>query len=70
LEAEEAFQVISDVLGEDSFVADIYVITSPHRAHLVVDGARALLNWNVTPLTDPDLAHHLRSPLVTRPDVA
>jgi CubicO group peptidase (beta-lactamase class C family) len=53
-----------------SFVADLYVITGPHRARLVVRGERAVLDWNVVPLTDPDLLLHLREPLVTRPDVA
>lgn len=54
----------------DSFVADIYVITSPHRVRFVVRGASAFVNWNLIPLTGPDLLRHLRSPLVTRPDVA
>jgi hypothetical protein len=54
----------------DSFVAHIYVITSPHRAHLVVRGERAVMTWNLIPLTGPDLLRHLRSPLVARPDVA
>jgi hypothetical protein len=26
--------------------------------------------WNAVPLTGPDLALHVRSPLMTRPDVA
>jgi len=55
-----------------TFTADIYVITSPHRVRLVVDaGARtAVATWNTVPLTTPDLITHLRSPLMTRPDVA
>ncbi|MBG0823601.1 beta-lactamase family protein [Planomonospora sp. ID91781] len=55
-----------------AFVADLYVITTPHRVRLVVDAAAgtAVATWNVVPLTGPDLALHLRSPLMTRPDVA
>jgi len=56
----------------DTFVADLYVITTPHRIRLVVDAkARtAVATWNTMPLTTPDLTLHLRSPLMTRPDVA
>jgi CubicO group peptidase (beta-lactamase class C family) len=50
-----------------AFVADLYVITSPS---LVVDGPRARVVWNLVPLTGPDLVRQLRSPLMTRPDVA
>ncbi|GAT67304.1 serine hydrolase [Planomonospora sphaerica] len=55
-----------------AFVADLYVITTPHRVRLAVDAAAgtAVATWNVVPLTGPDLALHLRSPLMTRPDVA
>lgn len=56
----------------DVFVADLYVITTPHRLRTVVDtrtGA-ASVTWNVVPLTGPDLLRHLQSPLMTRPDVA
>ena len=52
------------------FVADLYVITSPSRVRLVVDGSRATATWNIVPLTGPDLLRQLRSPLMTRPDVA
>ena len=52
------------------FVADIYVITSPSRVRLVVAGPRAAATWNIVPLTGPDLLRQLRSPLMTRPDVA
>jgi CubicO group peptidase (beta-lactamase class C family) len=52
------------------FVADLYVITSPSRVRLVVDGPRAIATWNIEPLTGPDLVRQLRSPLMTRPDVA
>jgi CubicO group peptidase (beta-lactamase class C family) len=56
----------------DTFVADLYVITSPHRVRLVVDAVTgtAVATWNMVPLTTPDLTLHLRSPLMTRPDVA
>ena len=56
----------------DSFVADLYVITTPHRVRLVVDAdaGTAVATWNTVPLTTPDLLVHLRSPLMTRPDVA
>jgi CubicO group peptidase (beta-lactamase class C family) len=53
-----------------AFVADLYVITSPSRVRLVVEGSRATATWNIPPLTGPDLLRHLRSPLMTRPDVA
>lgn len=57
---------------EDTFVADVYVITTPHRIRLEVDTrvGTATARWNVVPLTDPRLEPHLRSPLMTRPDVA
>jgi CubicO group peptidase (beta-lactamase class C family) len=56
----------------DTFVADLYVITSPHRVRLTIDAvtATAVATWNTVPLTKPDLLLHLRSPLMTRPDVA
>ncbi|HEX3814285.1 MAG TPA: serine hydrolase domain-containing protein [Mycobacteriales bacterium] len=56
----------------DTFVADLYVITSPHRVRVVVDadGGTAAATWNTVPLTGPDLVLHVRSPLMTRPDVA
>ncbi|MFD7389215.1 serine hydrolase domain-containing protein [Streptomyces sp. NPDC059852] len=55
-----------------TFVADLYVITTPHRVRLVVDGesGRASATWSTVPLTGPRLELHLRSPLMTRPDVA
>jgi Beta-lactamase len=52
------------------FVADLYVITSPSRVRLVVSPPRAVATWNIVPLTGPDLLRQLRSPLMTRPDVA
>jgi hypothetical protein len=56
----------------DTFVADLYVITTPHRVRLVIDAdaGTAVATWNTVPLTKPDLTLHLRSPLMTRPDVA
>ncbi|MFI7030424.1 serine hydrolase domain-containing protein [Microbispora rosea] len=56
----------------DTFVAELYVITTPHRVRLVVDtgAGTAAATWNIVPLTGPDLELHLRSPLMTRPDVA
>jgi hypothetical protein len=56
----------------DTFVADLYVITTPHRVRLVVDAdaGTAVATWSTVPLTSPSLAVHLRSPLMTRPDVA
>jgi hypothetical protein len=56
----------------DTFVADLYVITTPHRVRLVVDAAAgtAIATWSTVPLTSPSLVLHLRSPLMTRPDVA
>jgi hypothetical protein len=54
------------------FVADLYVITTPHRVRLVLDATTgtAVATWSTVPLTTPDLELHLRSPLMTRPDVA
>lgn len=54
----------------ETFVADLYVITTPHRVHLVVEPTAAVATWNVAPLTGPNLLLHLRSPLMTRPDVS
>ncbi|MEJ3750096.1 serine hydrolase domain-containing protein [Actinomycetes bacterium KLBMP 9797] len=56
----------------NTFVADLCVITTPHRVRLVVDAGAgtAVATWSTVPLTGPDLALHLRSPLMTRPDVA
>ena len=54
------------------FVADLYIITTPHRVRLAVDAnaGTAVATWSTVPLTSPDLVLHLRSPLMTRPDVA
>ncbi len=53
-----------------TFVADIYVITSPSRVRLTVAAPHAAATWNLEPLTGPDLLRQLRHPLITRPDVA
>ncbi|MGW6498586.1 serine hydrolase domain-containing protein [Nonomuraea angiospora] len=56
----------------NTFVAELYVITTPHRVRLVVDAdaGTAVATWSTVPLTGPSLALHVRSPLMTRPDVA
>ncbi|MFG2358443.1 hypothetical protein [Streptomyces sp. NPDC048521] len=56
----------------DTFVAELYVITTPHRVRLSVDAdaGTATATWNNVPLTSPSLVLHVRSPLMTRPDVA
>ncbi|MFC5231771.1 serine hydrolase domain-containing protein [Pseudonocardia zijingensis] len=55
-----------------TFIADLYVITTPHRVRLVVDAeARtAVATWSTVPLTGPSLVLHVTAPLMTRPDVA
>ncbi|MFF8357708.1 serine hydrolase domain-containing protein [Streptomyces chartreusis] len=55
-----------------TFVADLYVITTPHHVRLVVDteARTAAATWSTVPLTGSSLELHLRSPLMTRPDVA
>ncbi|WP_243061791.1 serine hydrolase [Humibacter sp. RRB41] len=55
----------------DVFAADLYIITSPHHVRLVLDAdaQTAVATWTTVPLTGPDLLVHLRSPLMTRPDV-
>jgi CubicO group peptidase (beta-lactamase class C family) len=55
-----------------TFVADLYIITTPHRVRLAVDAdaGTAVATWSTIPLTSADLVLHLRSPLMTRPDVA
>lgn len=56
----------------ETFIADLYVITSPHRVRLALDAdsGTAVATWSTVPLTGPELALHLMSPLMTRPDVA
>ncbi|WP_437959538.1 serine hydrolase domain-containing protein [Sorangium sp. So ce119] len=55
-----------------AFVAELHVITSPHRVRVAVDvdAGTATATWVTLPLTTSDLELHLRSPLMTRPDVA
>jgi CubicO group peptidase (beta-lactamase class C family) len=53
-----------------TYVADLYLITTPHRVRLTVNGPTATATWNLVPLTTADLALHLQAPLMTRPDVA
>jgi hypothetical protein len=55
---------------DDIFVADLYVITGPHRLRLTIDGPLASATWNLEPLTGPSLLNQLREPLMTRPDVS
>ncbi|SPL95552.1 Beta-lactamase class C and other penicillin binding proteins [[Actinomadura] parvosata subsp. kistnae] len=64
--------VASGAWQGETFVAELYVITTPHRLRLTVRAAAgtAAATWNIVPLTSPDLAVHVRSPLMTRPDVA
>ncbi|MEV0649382.1 serine hydrolase domain-containing protein [Phytomonospora sp. NPDC050363] len=56
----------------EKFVADLYVITTPHRVRVEVDAeaGTAVARWNLVPLTGPRLELHLRHPLMTRVDVA
>ncbi|UQU63207.1 beta-lactamase family protein [Couchioplanes caeruleus] len=61
--------VASGAWQGDTFVADLFVITTPHRVRLMVDGGTATATWSTVPLTTPDLALHLRAPLMTRPGV-
>ncbi|MFF0343170.1 serine hydrolase domain-containing protein [Kribbella sp. NPDC004875] len=64
--------VASGAWQGDTFIADLFVITTPHRVRLVLDSAAgtAVATWNVVPLTGPNLELHVRAPLMTRPDVA
>ncbi|MER5945788.1 serine hydrolase domain-containing protein [Streptomyces sp. NPDC001904] len=56
----------------DTYVASLYVITTPHQVRLTVDAnaGTATATWSTPPLTGPNLELHVRSPLMTRPDVA
>jgi CubicO group peptidase (beta-lactamase class C family) len=64
--------VASGAWQGNTFVADLYIITSPHHVRLAVDAdaGTAVATWTTVPLTSSDLILHLRSPLMTRPDVA
>ncbi|GAA2033767.1 hypothetical protein GCM10009839_37780 [Catenulispora yoronensis] len=63
--------VASGAWQGSTFVADLYVVTTPHRVRLAVDteAGTATATWSTVPLTGPDLETHVRSPLMTRPDV-
>lgn len=54
----------------DTFVADLRVVTTPHRVRVVVDAgaATATAAWSTVPLPSPLLERHLRAPLSTRPE--
>ena len=56
----------------DTFVADLYVIRSPHRVRLSLDAraGTAVATWSTVPLATANLELHLRAPLMTRPDNA
>lgn len=64
--------VASGAWQGSTYVADLYVITTPHRVRLTVDAnaGTATATWSTPPLTGPSLELHVRSPLMTRPDVA
>ncbi|MFJ8825489.1 hypothetical protein ACIREE_27410 [Streptomyces sp. NPDC102467] len=64
--------VASGAWQDGTFVADLRVITTPHHVRLAVDAGTgtATATWSPPPLTGPSLLLHLRSPLMTRPDVA
>jgi CubicO group peptidase (beta-lactamase class C family) len=47
---------------DDTFIADLYLITTPHRVRLVVDAGTAVATWSTVPLTTSNLELHLRSP--------
>jgi CubicO group peptidase (beta-lactamase class C family) len=55
-----------------TFVAELYVITTPHRVRLVVDAEAqtAVATWSTVPPTSPSLERHLTSPLMTQPELA
>ncbi|MFS0701656.1 serine hydrolase domain-containing protein [Cellulomonas sp. 179-A 4D5 NHS] len=54
----------------DTFVADLRVVTTPHRVRVVVDpgAGTATATWSTVPLPSPLLERHLRAPLSTRPE--
>lgn len=62
--------VASAAWQSNTFIADLYVITTPHRVRLTIHSDTATATWNTVPLTGPDLTLHLQHPLMTRPDVA
>ncbi|MFK4087045.1 serine hydrolase domain-containing protein [Kribbella sp. NPDC020789] len=64
--------VASAAWQDETFVADLQIITTPHRVRLELDPSTgtALATWNGVPLTGPKLELHLSAPLMTRPDVS
>ncbi|MFC6155883.1 serine hydrolase domain-containing protein [Kribbella jiaozuonensis] len=62
--------VASAAWQNNTFTADLYVITTPHRVRLTITTNTATTTWNTVPLTGPDLTLHLQHPLMTRPDVS
>ncbi|MFI5693488.1 serine hydrolase domain-containing protein [Kribbella sp. NPDC051586] len=64
--------IASGAWQNNKFIADLYVITTPHRVRLTVDTttSTATATWSTVPLTTANLTLHLRSPLMTRPDVS
>lgn len=62
--------VASGAWHGDTFVADVRVVTTPHRVRVGVDAAAgtATATWSTVPLPSPVLERHLRSPLSTRPE--
>ncbi|GEA86758.1 serine hydrolase domain-containing protein [Cellulomonas cellasea] len=64
--------VASGAWQDDTFVAELRIVTTPHRVRVAVDAAAgsATATWSTVPLASPHLERHLRSPLVTRPDHA
>jgi len=64
--------VASGAWQGNKFVVDLYIIRAPHHVRLAVDAdaGTAVATWTTVPLTSSDLVLHLRSPLMTRPDVA
>ncbi|WP_258725642.1 serine hydrolase domain-containing protein [Cellulomonas sp. NS3] len=62
--------VASGAWHGDTFVADLRVVTTPHRVRVVVDpgAGTATATWSTVPLPSPLLERHLRAPLSTRPE--
>ena len=64
--------VASGAWRDGRWCAELRPLDLPHRVRLDVDPAAgtATATWSTVPLTTPDLRLHLRTPLMTRPDVA
>lgn len=56
----------------DVFTGRVFVLNTPHRLDFVLDAAArtAVCEWHTVPLTTLDLMRHLRTPLMTRPEVS